>query len=60
MFLLQVGKWHLGYCRPSMLPTARGFATFYGQYSHVIDYYTRFYTHGFSKAQDYFKPEQIC
>jgi len=36
-----VGKWHLGYCRPSMLPTARGFATFYGQYSHVIDYYKR-------------------
>jgi len=36
-----VGKWHLGYCNSSYLPHNRGFHSFFGQWSHVIDYYTR-------------------
>merc|ERR1711962_382084 len=36
-----VGKWHLGYCHTSFLPTNRGFDSFFGQYNHVTDYYTR-------------------
>jgi len=36
-----VGKWHLGYCHEDYLPNNRGFDTFFGQYTHVTDYYTR-------------------
>ncbi|XP_023342636.1 arylsulfatase B [Eurytemora carolleeae] len=36
-----VGKWHLGYCNEAYLPNQRGFDTFFGQYSHVTNYYTR-------------------
>ena len=37
----QVGKWHLGYCHPDFLPVNRGFDSFFGQYTHKTDYYTR-------------------
>ncbi|CAG5079510.1 Oidioi.mRNA.OKI2018_I69.PAR.g9270.t1.cds [Oikopleura dioica] len=33
-----VGKWHLGVCNSSYLPTNRGFDTFYGHYSGAVDY----------------------
>jgi len=39
--LVYVGKWHLGYCHEAYLPQNRGFETFFGQYTHVTDYYTR-------------------
>ena len=38
---VEVGKWHLGYCHPSYLPTRRGFSTSLGQWTHVTNYYTR-------------------
>ena len=37
----KVGKWHLGYCNETYLPMNRGFQTFFGQYNHVTNYYTR-------------------
>ena len=37
----QVGKWHLGYCKETYLPMNRGFQSFFGQYNHVTNYYTR-------------------
>jgi len=40
-----VGKWHLGYCNAAYLPTRRGFLSFFGQYCHSVDYYTK-YTSG--------------
>ena len=30
-----------GYCNSSYLPHNRGFHSFFGQWSHVVDYYTR-------------------
>ncbi|XP_023320888.1 arylsulfatase B [Eurytemora carolleeae] len=38
-----VGRWHLGYCHPSYLPTRRGFTTFFGQFSQQTDHYSRIY-----------------
>lgn len=35
-----VGKWHLGFARPSMLPAHRGFASFYGILTDQADYLT--------------------
>ena len=32
---------HLGYCHKAFLPNNRGFHYFFGQYSHVTDYYNR-------------------
>ena len=42
-FLHKVGKWHLGFCNERYLPTNRGFKTFFGQYNHACDYYTRYF-----------------
>jgi len=36
-----VGKWHLGYCHPSYLPTNRGFDSHIGSWTHTVDYYNR-------------------
>ncbi|XP_070576189.1 arylsulfatase B-like [Ptychodera flava] len=33
-----VGKWHLGYCNESYIPTNRGFDHFYGFYLGSVDY----------------------
>ena len=37
LILHQVGKWHLGFCNASYLPTNRGFQSFFGQLSQVLD-----------------------
>ena len=37
IFFHQVGKWHLGFCNTSYLPTNRGFQSFFGQLSQVLD-----------------------
>ena len=34
-----VGKWHLGYYKPEVTPTRRGFDTFYGYYNGLITYF---------------------
>jgi len=35
-----VGKWHLGYCNESYVPTSRGFDHFYGFYLGSVDYWS--------------------
>ncbi|KAL8624088.1 hypothetical protein ACOMHN_019510 [Nucella lapillus] len=35
-----VGKWHLGFCRPEMTPTYRGFDSFYGMYNGKGDHFS--------------------
>uniref|UniRef100_A0A914VZN7 Sulfatase N-terminal domain-containing protein n=1 Tax=Plectus sambesii TaxID=2011161 RepID=A0A914VZN7_9BILA len=37
-----VGKWHLGYCNESYLPTSRGFDKHFGIYQAMADHYTHF------------------
>lgn len=41
--LHKVGKWHLGFCNETYLPTSRGFQTFFGQYNQACNYYTRYF-----------------
>ena len=31
----------LGFCKKELLPNHRGFDSFFGQWSHVLNYYTR-------------------
>lgn len=38
-----IGKWHVGYCNVSYVPTGRGFDSFYGYYMGAEDYYTHIY-----------------
>lgn len=38
-----VGKWHIGYCTDSLLPTSKGFDHFFGFYTHAISYSTFVY-----------------
>ena len=40
-FYSHSGKWHLGYCNESYLPTRRGFDTFFGHLTEQTDHYTR-------------------
>ena len=35
------GKWHLGYCNETYLPTRRGYDTFFGHYTEQTDHFTR-------------------
>ncbi|XP_070542473.1 arylsulfatase B-like [Ptychodera flava] len=35
-----IGKWHLGYCNDSYIPTNRGFDHFYGFYLGSVDYWS--------------------
>ncbi|MDZ4289712.1 MAG: arylsulfatase [Prosthecobacter sp.] len=42
-----VGKWHLGTVSRDYLPTRRGFASQYGHYNGMIDYFTHMRDQGF-------------
>ena len=46
-----VGKWHLGMSKSNLLPTARGFESFYGLYGGYVDYWTKTYE-GFIDLHD--------
>ena len=49
-----VGKWHLGVCNSSYLPTSRGFDTFYGHYSGAVDYRGHFIKRSKNFYHDFF------
>ena len=39
--ILLSGKWHLGFCHPSYLPTNRGFHSHYGFWNAEEDYWSK-------------------
>ena len=41
LVILFSGKWHLGFCHPSYLPTNRGFHSHYGFWNAEEDYWSK-------------------
>jgi arylsulfatase A-like enzyme len=41
VYASQVGKWHVGSAKRSMLPLSRGFGEFYGLHGGGFDHYTK-------------------
>ena len=47
-----VGKWHLGFCNSSYLPTSRGFHHHYGYWTGAEDYFTHRVGGGYDLRDD--------
>lgn len=52
-----LGKWHLGFCDWELVPTRRGFDTFYGFLSGTEGYFS--HQGGSSDSYDFWDNEQI-